>query len=69
MIKNPLAWSQFKDSQSAKEPPDYLKGLTIFEALWAEAVALGVLPLRDPLAGLETDIALAGILNSCSKKS
>ncbi|MFA5866550.1 MAG: hypothetical protein WC891_01095 [Actinomycetota bacterium] len=69
MIKNPHAWNQFEDRLYAKEAPDYQKGLTIFEALWDEAVALGVLPLRDPLAGLETDIALANILNSCSKKS
>lgn len=41
----------------------------IFEGMWREAVALGVLPAEDPLEGIETDIRIARTLNSCSKKS
>ena len=43
--------------------PDYFRNLTIFEELYREARALGVLPVKDPLEGIDTDIRLAGILN------
>lgn len=42
------------------------KKMQIFEWLWNEGVSLGVLPLKDALDGIETDIKLAKILNSCS---
>ncbi|MFZ3072791.1 MAG: hypothetical protein WA162_06085 [Thermodesulfobacteriota bacterium] len=47
----------------------YHKAMGIFEGLWNEAVALGVLPSKDPLEGIEVDIKVAKILNSCSKNS
>jgi len=37
--------------------------------MWQEAVQLGALPLKDPMEGIEADIALARVLNSCSKSS
>ena len=43
--------------------PDYFQNLTIFEGLYREAKTLGVLPAKDPLEGLDTDIRLARILN------
>ncbi len=43
--------------------PNYFRNLTIFEGLYREAKALGVLPVKDPLKGIDTDIRLAGILN------
>ncbi len=46
----------------------YERSLKLFEGMWNEAVALGVLPLKDPLEGIEVDIGVAKILNSCSKK-
>ena len=45
------------------QPPDYLHNLRIFEALYHEACLLGILPLRDPLDGIEVDIRLAAVLN------
>jgi len=45
-----------------------MESLRIYEAMWKEAVALGVLPLADPLEGIEADIELARVLN-CLKKS
>ena len=35
---------------------------------WREGVLLGVLPPADPLEGIEIDIRVARILNSCSTK-
>lgn len=47
----------------------FLKALRIFEGLWKEGCALGVLPPKDPMEGIETDIRIAAALNSCSKNS
>jgi hypothetical protein len=43
------------------------KKFKIVEALYDEAVALGTLPLEDPLEGLEVDIWIAKVVNSVSK--
>lgn len=42
---------------------DYEENLKIFEALYREAISLGVLPLKDPLEGLEVDIMMARVIN------
>jgi len=52
-----------------KEKVSYKKALRIFEALWQEAVSLKVLPSKDPLEGIEVDLRIARILNSCLKTS
>jgi hypothetical protein len=31
--------------------------------MWREGMALGVLPLKDPLEGIEVDIRIARMLN------
>jgi hypothetical protein len=46
----------------------FRESLQLYEAMWKEAVALGVLPLSDPLDGIEADLELARVLN-CSKNS
>ena len=45
------------------------QSLKLFTALWKEGVKLGVLPPKDPLEGIEIDIRVAKVLNSCLKKS
>ena len=64
MIKNIRVLEEFERKEIKKEKPDYLKSLKIFEALWNEGKNLGVLPLKDPLEDIETDIRIARILNS-----
>ena len=49
------------------EKLDLKKKFKILEALYNEAVALGVFPLKDPLEGLEVDIRIAKVVNSVSK--
>jgi hypothetical protein len=39
------------------------------EALYKEAVALGAIPLKDPLEGLDVDLRIAKVVNSVSKAS
>jgi len=43
--------------------------MKIASSLWQEGNALGVFPGEYPLAGIEVDIRLAKVLNSCFKKS
>ena len=49
------------------EKLDVKKKFKIVEALYREAVALGVFPLKDSLEGLEVDIRIAKVINSVSK--
>ena len=63
MIKDTRLLTEFEESELRKEKPDYLSALRIFEAMWKEAMALGVLPLKDPLEGIEVDIKIARVLN------
>jgi hypothetical protein len=59
---------QFKDDLARKEGRlDHSQALEIFARLWEEGRALGVLPPADPMEGIETDITIARILNSCSR--
>jgi hypothetical protein len=46
---------------------DLKKKFKILEALYKEAVALGVFPLRDSLEGLDVDIRIAKVVNNVSK--
>ena len=49
------------------EKLDIKKKFKIVEALYKEAVALGVFPLKDSLEGLEVDFRIAKGINSVSK--
>ena len=69
MIRDVRALGRFEDDLLKKGPqPSFREALRLFEAMWNEGVALGTLPLSDPLEGIEVDIELARILN-CSKNS
>lgn len=63
MIKDTRLMADFEDMELRNERPDYPSALRIFEAMWKEAMLLGVLPLKDPLEGIEVDIKIARILN------
>ncbi len=64
MVKDGKLLAEFERAYTASEKPDYFEGLKIFEAMWKEAVLLGVLPLKDPLEGIDVDIRIAKILNN-----
>lgn len=66
MVKNPKRLAKFELEELKKESLSYNEALRIFEGLWQEGVSLGVLPPEDPLEGIETDIRVARILNSCT---
>ncbi|HEX21502.1 MAG TPA: hypothetical protein ENH19_02470 [Actinobacteria bacterium] len=70
MIKDIELLKRFEYRQIRETKLSHRESLRIFASMWQEAVDLGVLPLKDPLEGIEVDIRIAKILNQglCSKK-
>ena len=58
---------EFELTLLRKEKIDINRNIKIVEALYKEAVALGVMPLKDPLDGLDVDLRIAKVVNSVSK--
>lgn len=69
MIKDVKELERFEREELKKERFTYKEALKIFEAMWQEGITLGVLPPKDPMEGIETDIRVASILNSCLNSS
>lgn len=70
MIKDAQLLKKFEDTIMQKEGIlSFSYSMRIFESLWNEGVKLGILPSKKPLEGIEVDIKIAQVLNSCLKKS
>jgi hypothetical protein len=70
MIKNRDLLKKFEEVFMKEEGNlPFARSMKVFTDMWNEGVNLGILPLRNPLEGIEVDIRIAKILNSCSKKS
>lgn len=70
MIKNSEMFKNFEDDFFKNQGKlSYSQSLKLFTAMWQEAITLGVFPPREPLEGIEADIKIAKVLNSCLKKS
>jgi len=69
VIKNVHFLEKIEKDIILKNKLSYEQSLKIFESMWKEGIKLGILPLKDPLDGLDVDLKIAKILNSCSKKS
>jgi hypothetical protein len=70
MVRRPDILKRFEDEFARNEGRiPYAKAMKIVASLWLEGKTLGVFPGKDPLAGIEVDIRLAKVLNSCSKRS
>jgi len=67
MIKNAELLERFEYKQLKKETLSYRDALKIYESMWLEAKALGILPLKNLMDGIEVKIRISRILNSCSK--
>lgn len=50
-----------------EEPIDIRRNFLIVEALYEEAVILGVFPTSNPLEGLDVDLRIAKVINSVPK--
>ena len=70
MIKNKEMLRKFEDNLKINEGKMHFnQAVRLFADMWNEAVTFGVLPLKNPLEGIEVDIRIAKVLNSCLKKS
>jgi len=69
MVRDVHTLRRFEDDLIRREPQRSIReALQLYEAMWKEGVILGILPLSDPLDGIEADIELARVLN-CLKNS
>jgi hypothetical protein len=68
MIK-PKELQEFETAFLRKEKADVKRNFRIVEALYKEAVALGVMPPKDPLEGVDVDLRISKVINSVSKAS
>jgi len=69
MVRDGDTLRRFEEDLIRREPQrSFQEALKMYEAMWKEAVTLGILPLSDPLDGVEADIELARVLN-CLKNS
>ena len=70
MIKNPDLLKKIEDEFIRNEGRlNHSQALKLFSGMWIEGIRLGVLPPKDPLEGIEVDINIAKVLNSCLKNS
>ena len=69
MIKNPEILENFeRDFICNHGRLSHEQSRKLFVAMWKEAMMFGVFPPSDPLEGIEVDIRMARILNSCLTK-
>ena len=69
MIKNYKIVQKFEEELIKKEKVNIIKNFQIMDAMYKEARALGVIPLKDPLNGWEIDVKIALVVNYVSKTS
>ncbi|MFC1574166.1 hypothetical protein ACFL30_03195 [Candidatus Latescibacterota bacterium] len=63
MIKDVRFFEKWEQEYRRNTPIDFFQNMRIYEALYEEACYFGILPLKDPLEGLETKINMARLLN------
>jgi len=64
MIANYKEFHKFEKELISKEKVDIKRNFRIVDALYHEAVKLGIIPIRNPLDGLEIDLKIANVINS-----
>jgi hypothetical protein len=69
MITNHGKVQKFEKEYLKRTKLNIKQNFEIAEALYREAVALGAIPMKDPLDGIEVDIKIARMVNSVSKSA
>ena len=62
-VHNRSGLQKFEMDFLKREKPDIVRNFRIVEALYKEAVTLGVIPLKNPLDGIEVDLKIAKVVN------
>jgi hypothetical protein len=66
MVRNEAELKAFEDGLVCRDELSLAEKFRILDAMYEEAVQLGVFPERNPLEGIEDDIRLAQLLNHVS---
>jgi hypothetical protein len=69
LIKNIKIIEHMEKDFISKQKLSYKKSMQIFEAMWNEGIRLNILPPKERLEGIDVDIKIAKVLNSCLRKS
>jgi len=69
VIKNYKIVQKFEEELIKKEKVNIIKNFQIMDAMYKEARALGVIPLKDPLNGWGIDAKIALVVNHVQKTS
>ena len=70
MVRNARRLKKFEDDLLKNgRRLSFLQALKIFQGMWNEAKMLGAFRSKNLLEGIDKDIKMARVLNSCSKKS
>jgi hypothetical protein len=69
MINDGAKLLSFERELTRKSKADHQANIRLFEAMYAEAMALGIFPPNDPLAGIDVDIRIAKAINSVPRSS
>ena len=69
MIKNYKIVQIFEEELIKKEKANIIKNFQIMNAMYKEARALGLIPLKDPFNGWEIDTKIALVVNYVQKTS
>ncbi|MCM8762235.1 MAG: hypothetical protein NC905_04985 [Candidatus Omnitrophica bacterium] len=64
MLKNAREFEKFEKELLRKEKTGFMKKLAILDGMYREASVLHIIPLKNPLDGLEIDIKIARVVNS-----
>ena len=67
MIRNKVKLNKFYQGLIKNENISHKEALFIYEALYKEAVSLGIINSKNILDGLEIDIRIAKTINGISK--
>ncbi len=69
MIRNIKIVQKFEEELIKKEKVNIIKNFQIMDAMYKEARALGVIPMKDPLNGWGIDAKIALVVNYVQKTS
>jgi hypothetical protein len=69
MITNYTTYANFEAELIRCTATDIAQNFRIVDALYYEAVELGVFPLKNPLEGLDITLTIAKVVNSVSGTS
>jgi len=64
VIKNPRELQRFENTLIRKGDTNPSMNFELVEAMYEEALSLGVFPLKNKLDGIEVDLRIAKVVNS-----